>query len=238
MKNILILSALPEEQKYYLANLDVRETKKIGFIDVKIAKYQHHMVYLATTGMGTTNVSFVLAILATSIDFYMAFFSGTAGGIDKNIKIGDVVVATETFDADIMSIHDSVVGTPFESALINPNTKIKTPRFFSSNAEVISKVKLDGWDFSVFKGRIATSNHFPSPKDLFKMIVDNCALIIDMESNPMYQYSSLSGLSCLVIRGVSNILDKTGSDDSIADSDVSSSDHAAMVVLDCISNIR
>ena len=59
-------------------------------------------------------------------------------------------------------------------------------------------------------------------------------MVIDMESVALYQFSWASNLPCLVVRGVSNVLDHKGVDEDVAQSDVSSSDHAAMLVLDCI----
>lgn len=234
MKQILILSAFPDEQKHYMATLTVKEKKQLGFVDVTICEHEGVFIYLATTGMGTVNAALVLATLAARMRFDAVFFSGTSGGIDASLKIGDVVVATDAFDADIFSIHEAVVGTPFEAALVNPNKKEKTPRFFEAHPKLLEHAKTDKWAFGVFKGRIATSNHFPSPAELFAEIKAKNSMVIDMESVALYQFSWASNLPCLVVRGVSNVLDHKGVDEDVAQSDVSSSDHAAMLVLDCI----
>ena len=233
--NILILSAFPEEQTYYKNNLVITSTSKIGFIDVLHSNIQTANVYLATTGMGTTNAALVLATLVHDLKPDIIFFSGTSGGIDPKLRIGDVVIATDIFDADILSIHDAVIGTPFEGALINPNVKQKTPQIYAAHPSLNELAKsLKPYNHNVVHGRIATSNHFPSPAELFAQIKAHNALVIDMESSALYQFGWLTQLPILVVRGVSNVLDQQGHDDDVANSDISSSDNAARVVLDCI----
>lgn len=235
--NILILSAFSEEQAYYKKELTFVSLLKIGFIDLTICKTESATIYLATTGMGTINAACVLAILAHHIKPEAIFFSGTSGAI-ANLAIGDVVVAEEAFDADILSIHDAVIGTPFEGALIHPHIKEKTPSIFSGNNFLIgSSRSYTSATHNVFYGRIATSNHFPSPKELFEQIKLNNAMVIDMESAAIYQFGWLSKIPVLVVRGVSNKLDQQGQDDNVATSDVSSSDNAAKLVLSCIDTI-
>ena len=128
--NILVLSAFPEEQIYYKKNIVTTSSSTIGFIEVTHCKTASATIYLATTGMGTINAAAVLATLAVHLKPDVVFFSGTAGGIDHRLTIGDVVVGQDAFDADILSIHEAVIGTPFEGALINPNTLKKTPQIY------------------------------------------------------------------------------------------------------------
>lgn len=236
---ILILSAFPTEQNYYKNKLEILSSFTIGFVETTECKTASATIYLATTGMGTINASLVLATLVAHLNPDAIFFSGTAGAIDPELKIGDVIVGEDAFDADILSVHDAVLGTPFESALINPNTQKETPRIYSSNAFLRQKaISSTSPAHKFFFGRIATSNHFPAPKPLFEQIKSHHAMIIDMESAAIYQFGWLSQLPVLVIRGVSNQLNHQGEDDDIAASDVnSSSEHAAELVLDCIEAI-
>ena len=236
--NILILSAFPEEQDYYKKTLRPHATLKIGFIDVISCQADSASIYLATTGIGTINAALVLATLAAHLKPDAVFFSGTAGAIDPQLNIGDVVVGQDAFDADILSVHDAVIGTPFEGALVNPNKKEKTPPVYSSNASLLKIATIShGSQYSLFHGRVATSNHFPAPKELFEQIKANNAMIIDMESTAIYQFGWLTQLPVLVVRAVSNKLNAQGTDDEIDRSDIKSSDHAAKQVLHCIETL-
>jgi adenosylhomocysteine nucleosidase len=236
--SILVLSAFPKEQSYYkeTALKFVREQAVCG-ISVRVYAYMTHEIYLACTGMGTTNAALVISALAAVHAFEAIFFSGTAGAIDSKLSIGDVVVANETFDADIFSIHDAVAGTPFESALVNPNTQTATPRFFPSTYPSDKYPEFSTMPFNVYQGRVVTSNHFPSPVALFEFIKSQQPLSIDMESNALYQHAWITKVPCLVVRAISNALDDEGGDKAVADSDVSASDHAAQVVMACIENL-
>ncbi|MCH9745059.1 MAG: 5'-methylthioadenosine/S-adenosylhomocysteine nucleosidase [Gammaproteobacteria bacterium] len=233
---ILILSAFPEEQNYYKNNLEVTQAEtQIGFVKLTTCRLDSTTIYLATTGMGTPNAALTLASLTSTLELDAIFFSGTSGAVQKNLKIGDVVIATEIFDADILSIHDNVIGTPFESALINPNILEKTPRFYPAHPALLACTKeINSSKYNILHGRIASSNHFPSPKNLFEEIKNNNAMVIDMESSAIYQFAWLSKIPTLVVRGVSNTLDEKGDDSDVANSDLNCSDHAAEVVLNCI----
>lgn len=233
--NILILSAFPEEQDYYKKTLPPHTSLKIGFIEVILCQMDSATIYLATTGMGTINAALVLATLAAHVKPDAVFYSGTAGAIDTKLNRGDVVVGLNAFDADILSIHDAVIGTPFEGALINPNNKQKTPQIYSANEWLLKSATLpQASQYSLFHGSIATSNHFPAPKELFEQIKANNALVIDMESAAIYQFGWLTQLPVLVVRAVSNQLDEQGADDEVDSSDIRSSDHAAKLVLHSI----
>lgn len=230
--NILILSAFPEEQDYYKKTLPLHTSLKIEFIEVISCRTNDSTIYLVTTGMGTINAALVLATLAAHLKPDAVFFSGTAGAIDPQLNIGDVVVGQDAFDADILSVHNAVLGTPFESALINPNKKEKTPLIYPANEWLLKSITLvQTVRYPLFHGRIATSNHFPAPKELFDQIKENNAMIIDMESAAIYQFGWLTQLPVLVVRAVSNKLDAQGTDNEMNSSNIKSSDHAAKLVL-------
>lgn len=245
--NILILSAFPEEQDYYKRTLQPCTSCKIAMIDVLQCQIANGVsVYLATTGMGTINAAITLSTLAAHLQLTAVFFSGTAGAIDPNLNIGDIVIGQDAFDADILSVHDAVLNTPFESALINPNRQDKTPKIYTANQTLLqislaASNKQAGSNplpqSKIWHGRIATSNHFPAPKEVFAQIKEKNAVIIDMESAAIYQFSWLSQLPVLVVRGVSNKLDHHGVDKDVSSSDIRSSDHAAKLVLDCIESM-
>lgn len=236
--NILILSAFPEEQDYYKKTLLTQASLKIGFIEVITCQTANSTIYLASTGMGTINAALVLATLSAHLTPDAVFFSGTAGAIDPKLNIGDVVVGQDAFDADILSIHEAVIGTPFEGALINPNTKEKTPQIYSGSEWLLKSTTLPlASRYSLFYGTIATSNHFPAPKQLFDQIKKNNSMVIDMESAAIYQFGWLSQLPVLVVRAVSNKLNDEGADDKVDCSDIKSSENAAKLVLHCIETI-
>lgn len=235
---ILILSAFPEEQHYYRKTMNIVSEEKISFVNVTKGQIGSATIYLATTGMGTINAAAVLATLAAHLKPDAVFFSGTSGGIDPTLNIGDVVVAESAFDIDILAVHTKVIGTQFESALIDPNVHEKTPEIYVANPILLEASRSSTLHrYGIFHGRIATSNHFPSPKELFAEIKTKNSLIIDMESVAIYQFGWLSKLPVLVVRGISNTLDHQGDDVNIATANISSSDHAAELVLECIQTI-
>tara|TARA_A100001015_G_scaffold37020_1_gene40774 strand:- start:656 stop:1159 length:504 start_codon:yes stop_codon:yes gene_type:complete len=154
--------------------------------------------------------------------------------------IGDVIIAAQAFDADIFNIHNTIANTDFSSALIHPNTDTLTPRFYSADTTLLTLAQsVSHTHNNVSSGIIATSNHFPAPKALFELIKNNHADIIDMESAAIYQYSWLTGIPSLVVRGISNRLNANGDDEDTSCCDIdNSAANAANIIIHCTKQLR
>ena len=93
-------------------------------------------------------------------------------------------------------------------------------------------------DCSVYTGTAVSSNAFPTPQELFDKIKIKNPYSIDMETSAIYQIAWLLGIRALAVRGISNLIDKNGTDKNINESDVNgSSEAAAKIVLKIIDEI-
>lgn len=219
---VLILSAFAEEmQSLKLLLGDQYRTSGnpcIDIVTVEHQAYKHHDLYFAYTGIGTVAAGIVIGMLNQALKPDLVIFIGTAGGIAKHLRIGDIVVANEVVDLDIYNMHDYVKGTPFESALINPYKNKSIPKHYpTGNAFNLSK-RLSKKQ-SV--GRLASSNHFPTPAFMFDTLQSLNILSIDMESSAIYQAAWLLNIDALVVRCISNLIDDLGHDPDIKDAKIS-----------------
>ncbi|MEU1205661.1 5'-methylthioadenosine/S-adenosylhomocysteine nucleosidase [Nocardia sp. NPDC005825] len=97
----VILTALGIEQDAvleHLVDIRVHEHDKGTLFDVgTIAGYPEHRVAVGVTGAGTTTAATLTERARAAFDPDLMMFVGIAGGLRKDLAIGDVVVATKVY---------------------------------------------------------------------------------------------------------------------------------------------
>lgn len=68
-----------------------------------------HRVVLSQAGMGKVNAALVATLLADRFECRAIAFSGVAGGLDPELRIGDVVIADRTVQHDAGVIEDATL---------------------------------------------------------------------------------------------------------------------------------
>jgi len=232
MKTYAIVSAFPEEMHYFSRMVCDVKTQCIDGAEYQVGQLHDKRIIMFPIGMGTTAAASIITHLLVNFRPDAILFSGTAGGIDSGLQIGDVVIAERAFEAEIQEVFELLPGTPFEMALINPVRQEKLDNFFEADAELIQKAKQIKFDdIDIRYGTIVSSNTFPAPQSLFEKIKSKQPLAIDMEASALYQVGWMFKVPVLVIRGISNLLASDGTDDEYHKSDVPlASEHAARVL--------
>ena len=232
-----IISAMPDEIAYVNRMMTDGETVSTSAGDFKICNYKEKKILVSAIGMGTTCAAAMSSfILATFKPDYI-FFSGTAGGIDSCLNVGDVVIATSAFEAEIQGAFTILRGTDFETALTHPVKKAPLQQSYQMDPDLINiSIDLDivglPENVKIYKGPIVTTNTFPSPPSLFEQVRAQKPLAIDMETSAVYQTAWMFGAKAIVIRGISNILNERGEDDPTYKTDIhGSSENAAKTLM-------
>lgn len=232
--DIAIFSAMAEELEFYRTHFLERNiqpsTVKIETFDFEIYHYSGKKILLGKTGLGTTFAASVLTMVNNTCHPDYVFLSGTAGGIKSDLKLRDVVIVENAFEAEIQGIFAAIKNTPFESCLIHPLSQNEFPSSYPASKELLDLAK----NIEIPQACIGTavsSNTFPSPKELFDHIKELNAYSIDMETSAFYQVAWLLKLRVLAVRGISNVLNLDGTDDKVHESDVPGSANAAATVV-------
>lgn len=229
-----ILSAMTEELEYlHLAFTQSKyETITIFNFEFKVYEYNNHKILLAATGIGTTFAASIVTLIHQQFSPEYILFLGTAGAIQSELKIRDVIIIEQCFEAEIQGIFDTLQDTPFESCLTHPLNNQKFPRIYSAHHELVNianNIHLP--NIKIRTGTGVSSNTFPAPKELFEKIKIHHPLAIDMETSACYQIAWLLQTKVLAIRGISNLLNADGSDDDVNQSDIKGSVEAATKVI-------
>lgn len=200
MKTIGIIFAMQEELIELKKYLHINNEKKIYDLIFYEATLNNQNIILTESGIGKTNAARTTQIL---IDYYKpeAIFNiGVAGGIAKNLKVGDIIIST------------SLVQHDFDITAFNhpkgyiPNVGNTIP--IDNNLLNTTKTILDTNNISYKEGVIASGDIFCTKESMAtKINTQFNALCVEMEGASIAQTAYLSKTPCLVIRSISDCPD-------------------------------
>ncbi len=219
----LILYALDIEGQVLQAKMSVQTDQRILGRPVTRGKISGIDVVLAESGVGLTNAAMITQKL---IDIYLpkgVLFTGIAGAIDENIRIGDIVVCESWATHDYFH-HWAAEMHPYGIRIYSPQeNSIVRKMFFSVDDSLFKTVEKIARDEISFK-KIGES----TPKLIVGGIgvsgnafVDNAekriwlnknfnALITDKESSAVAQVCFVNGVPFIVFRSASDLAGGSG----------------------------
>ena len=200
MKTISIIFAMQEELIELKKYLHINNEKKIYDLIFYEATLNNQNIILTESGIGKTNAARTTQIL---IDYYKpeAIFNiGVAGGIAKNLKVGDVIISTSLVQ------HDFDITAFNHSKGYIPNIGNNIP--IDNNLLNTTKTILDTNNISYKEGVIASGDIFCTKESMAtKINTQFNALCVEMEGASIAQTAYLSKTPCLVIRSISDCPD-------------------------------
>ena len=200
MKTISIIFAMQEELIELKKYLHINNEKKIYDLIFYEATLNNQNIILTESGIGKTNAARTTQIL---IDYYKpeAIFNiGVAGGIAKNLKVGDIIISTSLVqhDFDITAFNHPKGYIPNIGNNIPIDNKLLNT----------TKTILDTNNISYKEGLIASGDIFCTKESMAtKINTQFNALCVEMEGASIAQTAYLSKTPCLVIRSISDCPD-------------------------------
>lgn len=200
MKTIGIIFAMQEELIELKKYLHINNEKKIYDLIFYEATLNNQNIILTESGIGKTNAARTTQIL---IDYYKpkAIFNiGVAGGIAKNLKVGDIIISTSLVQHDFdITAFDHPKG-------YIPNIGNTIP--IDNNLLNTTKNILNTNNISYKEGVIASGDIFCTKESMAtKINTQFNALCVEMEGASIAQTAYLSKIPCLVIRSISDCPD-------------------------------
>lgn len=199
MKYIGIIAAMNEEveaiQKL-MTDVCIKEVYELQFIQGKINGKD---VVLVKCGVGKVNAARVTQILLNKFDIEYIINVGTAGSLNENIEIGDIVIGNELVQHDF-----DITAAGREKGYITDIGK-----YFYSDKNLVERTKdvirYMNENFNAFIGTIATGDIFVQDikvKDEIKAEFN--ADCVEMEGAAIAQVCTLANVSFIVIRSISD----------------------------------
>lgn len=200
-----IIGAMPEEVTG-LVNLltNKKEIKQAG-----LTFYQGNLnekpVVIVRSGIGKVNAAMCTQILINCFAANVIINTGVAGGIDPNVKIGDVVISTG-------AIHHDFNATAF-GYQVGEIPQMTTSQFpadqFLQNLAYNQAQKILK-DNQVHLGLIASGDQFVSSNQQKEAIINNFpASCVEMEGAAIAQVAYLNQIAYVIIRIMSDQADNS-----------------------------
>lgn len=198
-----IIGAMEEEVEILKNNLENRSEKQIAGSKFYLGECAGHEVLLLQSGIGKVNAALGTTLLIHMFHPDCIINTGSAGGFDNSLNVGDVVVATE------MRHHDvDVTAFGYEYGQV-PGL----PPFYLSDEKLIAvaeKAAVKTGQVNVVKGLVATGDSFMSDPERVAFVKTKFPKILagEMEAAAIAQVCHQFKVPFVVIRALSDIAGK------------------------------
>ncbi len=228
-----VIAPMTSESAFIESKMTDKQIKVIDHVKYHIGAIGGKKIVLVNSGIGLINAAAISARLIN--DFHPAeiILTGSAGSINRNLKIGDVVIAKQVFNADFGKLTPQ--GLSFELAdNPNPSDYRQIPLMFNTpfNLRKIMSTLPGSVNYRVMLGVAADSDNLPNSAQQIALLQANKVDVIAMEGAALAQTCWLFYEKCLIIRGVSNVAGETITEEGI----LLAAKNAASVTLDVLQN--
>ena len=192
-----IIGAMDEEISVILSEMNNISEYNINNIKFYKGKIYDKDLVLVKSGIGMVNASIITTLLIKEFDVNKILFSGVAGSLNKNINVGDIVIA------------DSLVEYMFDATEfgyeIGQIPRMENSVFKSEN--LLNKIRDILKKDSIFYGKILSGDKFVSNLEEKEKIGKKFdALALDMESAAVAHCAYILGVEFAIIRSISDSL--------------------------------
>jgi len=222
---IVILGAVPQEITVFTTAMGNPPKHTLWGIPYYRGKLRDKDVVVAITGIGKTFTGMTTTLFITQFKPRLVLMSGTGARINPELRTGDVIVATTTYEHDYGSLTS---GGMVYRAMNSPDDGKEVENAFSPPQTLLSKADAA---MSSYHGPEVTANGdtytvkarrgVVSSSDLFGVTqqrIDQLRSlfhtdIMEMESAPLGHVCESLGVPYLIVRAGSNVAQEAPNDD-------------------------
>ena len=199
---LAITSAMDVEMELYLDRCKVRGSTHRAELTFHDAEWHGHELVLVKAGVGKVNAALCTQILIDVFDADAVICTGSAGAVNRTLDIGDIVVATDCVQHDVVV---EFLGLPRGQI---PFTDF---RFFETDPTLRSRaLEVSLSDHRITEGRVLTGDTFIEDeahrRQLREELEGDC---VEMEGAAVGQVCAMNDVPYLVVRAISDRADGT-----------------------------
>ncbi len=199
MKTIAIIGAMPSELADIRNILTNAEIKRISGFDFYVNEYKGNKIINACCGIAKVNAALCTQIMIDNFKPDYVINTGVAGGMDKSVKVCDIVISTEVLPHDLEA-HFLNDYPPYCAVFKADERLIETAENVCSENDINSH-----------KGRIVSGEAFVSDNALKAEIKKNFnPYAVDMESAAVGHACYLNDMPYVSVRCISDNADDEG----------------------------
>ncbi|WP_053940532.1 5'-methylthioadenosine/adenosylhomocysteine nucleosidase [Buchnera aphidicola] len=199
--NIGIIGAINKEIKIFKRIIHHQEIKQIGQFKIYIGKFKKNNIFLIKSGIGKVSASIAATILINTFQINIIINSGSAGSLDPNIKIGDIIIPKKLcyYDVNLISFGYSRGQIP------------QYPKDFKIN-KYLYQILIETakkYEIQFFTGLMITGDSFIRGKDSIEKLKSQFshAIAVEMESTAIAQVCYQFNIPLIVIKSISDLSD-------------------------------
>lgn len=215
-----VICAIPQELAHLRTVLRSQDREQIAGVDFDHGQLDGHRVVVAAAGMGKVNTGLVATLLADRFGCSAIVFTGVAGGLAPQLRIGDIVIADLIVQHDAGLLQDERLQTyqaghvPF----INPTERLGYP----VDPDMFDRVRrrLEGFTLPVLSaaaggygsppqisyGTVLTGdNYLHCERTRDRLHNEFGGLAVEMEGGALAQICESFAIPWLVIRALSDL---------------------------------
>ena len=202
MDTVGIIGAMDEEIEFLVSTYGVKETYERGGCVFHLGEHDRFRIVLLKSGIGKVNAAIGTTLLISLYDPMCVINTGSAGAVDRDLDVGDVVVSSETG-------HHDVDATSFGYAL---GQVPRMPDAFLPHSVLVDMARETAGELEhlrVRTGGIITGDSFINDRAKIDSLRENfpAALATEMEAAAIAQTCHQFRKPFVIIRSISDRAD-------------------------------
>ncbi|WP_059171224.1 5'-methylthioadenosine/S-adenosylhomocysteine nucleosidase [Bacillus sp. FJAT-27445] len=200
---IAIIGAMEQEVALLRSNIEGKTREVIGGCEFTSGKMDGVDVILLRSGIGKVNAAMSTAILLERFKPDCVINTGSAGGFDPSLEVGDAVISTEVRHHDV-----DVTAFGYEYGQVP-----ELPPAFKADEKLVAIAEAAAdeiEDIQIVKGLIATGDSFMEDPERVEFIRTKFTGLqaVEMEAAAIAQVSHQFNIPFVIIRSLSDIAGK------------------------------
>ncbi len=199
-----IIGAMEEEVSLLIDAMEKKEKISFAGMDFYTGILKKKKVVIVKSGIGKVNMALCTQILIDKFGITHLINTGVAGGLYKDIEVGDIVISSDAVQHDMDA---TVFGYKLGEI---PQMKVSV---FPADEKLIQTAKNTcrrvNPDIQCFVGRVVSGDQFISSNEKKHQLIDEfggyCA---EMEGAAMAQAAYLNGIPFVILRAISDKADQ------------------------------
>lgn len=194
---IAIISAMEEEIAYTKEHFTTKKIDVLNSQDLVHYQGKYHEFYFLNSGIGKVNAAITTSLLIERYQPDLIISVGTAGGVNKELNIGDLVIG------DKLLFHDvDVTAFGYEYGQYPQQEQYLAVNNLDHLIKVLKHVEVD-----YHIGTILTGDQFIADKKKTLALEEQFDNVyaIEMESSAILMTANNLGVDCQVIRTISDL---------------------------------
>ena len=199
---IAIIGAMPQEVEILCSLMLEPKTTEIANCKIFEGKINNRPVAVLQSGIGKVAAAMGTTLLIQQFKPDMIINTGSAGGLDPNLNVGDVIISTDVRHHDV-----DVTAFGYEKGQLPAN-----PAAFLPNEQLVevAKKQAEKLGLNAVSGLICSGDAFINGADKIAQIRADFPQVaaVEMEAAAIAQVCHAMQIPFVVVRAISDVADK------------------------------